>query len=201
MINLNPVPATTTISTPAHTGWFSPFPIHRVIDPYGRGVYKFQQTNLVPSDTGTNNRGVRIVSDIDIIVQASNTGYLTSDGFVVYPKVYLGNTYMIASYAENPLLIASSTESFQGPYQFVVTSTANNNNVKIIFQFCTESSVLVTSYGGTNYYCGDTLSVTLDEYINLQVTPLCIGISIVPIHVKRQGLIFEKPSAYITCDI
>ena len=116
MINPNPTSATTTITTPNRE--FINFPIHRVIDPYGRGVYKFYQNTFIGSGTGTNNRGIRIVSDIDIIVQASSTGYYTSDGFVVFPSASLGTRYVVASYMEDPQVVYPDSADIQGPFQY-----------------------------------------------------------------------------------
>ena len=87
--NPNTAAVDVTLEVP-RTPQLPPFPIHVSVLAYGRQVYSVSQTDLVVAGTGVNDRGIRVTANLDILVQVSNCGYLTSDTFMVYPTASLG---------------------------------------------------------------------------------------------------------------
>ena len=71
----------------------APFPVKATILPYSRHVCMVQQSKLAPSGSSLNDRAVKITASLDVIVQVSNNGYLTTDGFMVYPVESLDTRY------------------------------------------------------------------------------------------------------------
>lgn len=158
VINFGPTDVDVTIKQPAKLLGLN---VRWTIPPDTGYIRYGLQSSYSKPGTGVDNKGIRVTSSAPVLVQVSSDGRLSADGFFVPPTSALGTDHYVASYYH-------SATTYQGPYEIWVVAIQDSTEVTVYLN-CDDPQEVVVTVSGTNKYCGDTISATVDYYKNFQV--------------------------------